>query len=70
MKMNQIRCFDFRFSLIKEHLVEFNQIAMTASDGSHDMINRVVTKDNIGLAALFETKEAIWENGAWICTFD
>ena len=44
-------------------MVEFNQLAMTTADGSHDMLNRVMTKDNIGLAALFETKEAIWENG-------
>ena len=52
-----------RFSLIKEHLVEFNQLAMASADGSHDMLNRVMTKDNIGLAALLECKEGIWENG-------
>ena len=56
-------CWCCRFSLIKEHLVEFNQLAMTTADGSHDMLNRVMTKDNIGLAALFETKGMIWENG-------
>ena len=39
---------------------------MTTADGSHDMLNRVMTKDNIGLAALFETKETIWENGKWL----
>jgi CCR4-NOT transcription complex subunit 6 len=44
-------------------LVEFNQLAIEAADGSHDMINRVMTKDNIGLAALLETTEAIWQNG-------
>ena len=27
------------------------------------MLNRVMTKDNIGLAALLETKEAAWSNG-------
>lgn len=52
-----------KFSLIKEHLVEFNQLAIETAEGSHDMINRVMTKDNIGLAALLETKEAVWENG-------
>ncbi len=60
-------CKCSRFSLIKEHLIEFNQLAMTAAEGSHDMLNRVMTKDNIGLAALFETKEDIWENGKFGC---
>ena len=55
--------FCYRFNLLKEHLVEFNQLAMSNADGSHDMINRVMTKDNIALAALLETKEAAWENG-------
>ena len=55
--------FFFRFSLIKEHLIEFNQLAMASADGSHDMINRVMTKDNIGLSALLECKEGIWDNG-------
>ncbi|XP_041364150.1 uncharacterized protein LOC121379569 isoform X1 [Gigantopelta aegis] len=52
-----------KFSLIKEHLIEFNQIAMANAEGSDDMLNRVMTKDNIGLAAILETKEAIYENG-------
>jgi CCR4-NOT transcription complex subunit 6 len=53
-----------KFSLIKEHLLEFNKLAMSTAEGSHDMINRVMTKDNIALAALLETKESIWENGS------
>ena len=53
----------FRFSLIKEHLIEFNRLAMSTAEGSHDMLNRVMTKDNIGLAALLETKDQLWENG-------
>lgn len=52
-----------KFALVKEHLIEFNQLAMGHADGSHDMLNRVMTKDNIGLAALLETKEEIWQNG-------
>lgn len=52
-----------KFSLLKEHLIEFNKLAMSNAEGSHDMINRVMTKDNIGLAALLETKDTIWENG-------
>ncbi|KAK8399754.1 hypothetical protein O3P69_003646 [Scylla paramamosain] len=51
-----------KFTLIKERLIEFNQLAMANHDGSEDMLNRVMTKDNIGLAALLETKEAAWEN--------
>lgn len=54
---------DRRFSLIKNHLVEFNQLAMANSEGSDHMLNRVMPKDNIGLAALLKTKEAAWENG-------
>ena len=46
--------------MVKEHLIEFNQLAMANHDGSEDMLNRVMTKDNIGLAALLETREAAW----------
>lgn len=67
----------FRFSLIKEHLIEFNQLAMANSEGSDNMLNRVMPKDNIGLAALLKTKEAAWENGRltiwylnWIAPFN
>ncbi|KAH9636108.1 hypothetical protein HF086_008408 [Spodoptera exigua] len=52
-----------RFALVKEHLIEFNQLAMANSEGSDNMLNRVMPKDNIGLAALIKTKEAAWENG-------
>jgi CCR4-NOT transcription complex subunit 6 len=55
--------FHFRFTLVKEHLIEFNQLAMANAEGSDDMLNRVMTKDNIGLAALLETKEGAYENG-------
>ncbi|XP_071515621.1 uncharacterized protein [Panulirus ornatus] len=51
-----------KFTLVKERLIEFNQLAMANHDGNEDMLNRVMTKDNIGLAALLETKEAAWEN--------
>ena len=36
-----------RFILLREYLVEFNELAKEAAQGSHDMINRVMTKDNI-----------------------
>lgn len=45
-----------RFSIVKDYLIEFNQIAMATAEGSEDMLNRVMTKDNIGLAALLEVK--------------
>lgn len=50
-----------KFSLIKEHLVEFNQLAMANAEGSDHMLNRVMPKDNIGLAALLKVKESAWE---------
>ncbi|XP_013381924.1 uncharacterized protein LOC106152755 isoform X2 [Lingula anatina] len=52
-----------KFGLSKEYLIEFNQLAMANAEGSDDMLNRVMTKDNIGLAALLETKEGVFENG-------
>jgi len=54
--------FFSRFTLIKEHLIEFNQLAMANSSGSDDMLNRVMPRDNIGLAALLKTNETAWEN--------
>lgn len=50
-----------KFSLIKETLVEFNQLAMANSEGSDNMLNRVMPKDNIGLAALLKVKENAWD---------
>nr|CAG4647916.1 EOG090X06K5 [Moina brachiata]SVE93022.1 EOG090X06K5 [Moina brachiata] len=52
-----------KFSLVYDHLIEFNQLALANAEGSDDMLNRVMTKDNIGLAALLETKEGAWSNG-------
>ena len=47
-----------RFSLVKEYLVEFNKLAMAHAQGAEDMLNRVMTKDNIGIVALLEMKES------------
>lgn len=41
--------------------MEFNQLAMANAEGSDNMLNRVMTKDNIGLAALLQTKESAFE---------
>lgn len=35
---------------------------MANSSGSDDMLNRVMPRDNIGLAALLKTNETAWEN--------
>ncbi|XP_074038290.1 CCR4-NOT transcription complex subunit 6-like twin isoform X2 [Leptinotarsa decemlineata] len=51
-----------KFTLVKEHLVEFNQLAMASADGLEHMLNRVMPKDNIGLAALLQTTEGAWDN--------
>ncbi len=53
-----------KFRLVKHSLVEFNQLAMSAANGvaCHDMMNRVMTKDNIGLLACLETKEEIYSH--------
>lgn len=64
MNYNQLNSFlfyYFRFTLLKEHLVEFNQLAMANAEGSDNMLNRVMPKDNIGLAALLKVKENAWE---------
>ena len=56
-----------RFKLITKHVIEFNQLAIANAEGSENILNRVMTKDNIGLCALLETKEDIWDNGKLIC---
>lgn len=53
--------FCFRFTLIQNHTVEFNQLAMANSDGSEAMLNRVMTKDNIGVAILLELQKDSFE---------
>ena len=34
--------------------MEFNQLAIANSEGADDMLNRVMTKDNVGLVALLK----------------
>uniref|UniRef100_A0A8C8F2Z0 poly(A)-specific ribonuclease n=1 Tax=Oncorhynchus tshawytscha TaxID=74940 RepID=A0A8C8F2Z0_ONCTS len=52
-----------KFSLVQKHTVEFNQLAMANSEGSEAMLNRVMTKDNIGVAALLEVKKVLTPYG-------
>ena len=56
-------CCCCRFSLLKEHLVEFNQLAAAHAEGSDDMVNRVMQRDNIGIMALLEMVEPVEELG-------
>jgi len=59
-----------RFSLVQKHTVEFNQLAMANSEGSEAMLNRVMTKDNIGVAVLLELqKEVIEQSGQFSISF-
>lgn len=53
--------FAFRFSAVQKHTVEFNQLAMANSEGSEAMLNRVMTKDNIGVAVLLEVRKEMME---------
>uniref|UniRef100_A0A8C2E316 poly(A)-specific ribonuclease n=1 Tax=Cyprinus carpio TaxID=7962 RepID=A0A8C2E316_CYPCA len=53
-----------KFSLVQKHTVEFNQLAMANSEGSEAMLNRVMTKDNIGVAVLLELRKEIMEQSA------
>lgn len=65
-------CLGNRFSLVQKHTVEFNQLAMANSEGSEVMLNRVMTKDNIGVAVLLELhKETIEQSGLYLiyCSF-
>ncbi|KAK3523570.1 hypothetical protein QTP70_002480 [Hemibagrus guttatus] len=50
-----------KFSIVQKHTVEFNQLAMANSEGSEVMLNRVMTKDNIGVAVLLELRKEIIE---------
>ncbi|NXL94316.1 CNOT6 protein, partial [Alectura lathami] len=50
-----------QFTLVQKHTVEFNQLAMANSEGSEAMLNRVMTKDNIGVAVLLELRKELIE---------
>ncbi|XP_062035926.1 CCR4-NOT transcription complex subunit 6-like [Lepus europaeus] len=52
-----------KFTLVQKHTVEFNQVAMVNSDGSEAMLNRVMTKDNIGVAVVLEVHKELFGAG-------
>lgn len=56
-----LHLFISRFSAVQKHTVEFNQLAMANSEGSEAMLNRVMTKDNIGVAVLLEVRKEMME---------
>lgn len=58
-----------RFSAVQKHTVEFNQLAMANSEGSEAMLNRVMTKDNIGVAVLLEVRKEMMEVSCELTTF-
>ena len=60
------RCW-CRFRSLSQHPIEFNQVAIETADGQRDMINRVMTKDNVGLAVMLETTDAVWNKGQGSC---
>ena len=47
--------------MVDQHLIEFNQLAMSNTDShaSEAMLNRVMIRDNIGLAVLLELREEV-----------
>lgn len=49
--------------MVQKHTVEFNQVAMANSEGSEVMLNRVMTKDNIGVAVLLEVNKDMFSGG-------
>lgn len=49
--------------MVQKHTVEFNQVAMANSEGSEVMLNRVMTKDNIGVAVLLEVNKDMFSSG-------
>ncbi|KAK6312699.1 hypothetical protein J4Q44_G00160460 [Coregonus suidteri] len=52
-----------KFTPVQKHTVEFNQVAMANSEGSEVMLNRVMTKDNIGVAVLLEVNKDMFSGG-------
>ncbi|KAM6954140.1 CCR4-NOT transcription complex subunit 6-like [Aplochiton taeniatus] len=52
-----------KFTVVQKHTVEFNQVAMANSEGSEVMLNRVMTKDNIGVAVLLEVNKEQFSGG-------
>ncbi|KAL5261047.1 hypothetical protein ACHWQZ_G006933 [Mnemiopsis leidyi] len=46
-----------KFGLHKEKFIDYSQLAIANAEGADDMINRVQTKDNIGIVCCLDIKE-------------
>lgn len=62
--------YSSRFTVVQKHMVEFSQVALANASGSEDMLNRVMTKDNVGVAVLLEVNKEMFTGGegaaAWL----
>ncbi|XP_061760917.1 CCR4-NOT transcription complex subunit 6-like isoform X2 [Nerophis ophidion] len=52
-----------KFRVVQKHTVEFNQVAMANCEGSEVMLNRVMTKDNVGVAVLLQLNNHLFSGG-------
>ncbi len=60
MRTNPGFPLNFRFDLEEEKLIEFTQLAIAKAEGSDEMLNRVMTRDNIALAAVLKIKDSVY----------
>lgn len=51
-----------KFELDNENLIEFTRLAMAKAEGNEQMLNRVMTRDNIALVAVFRLRPNIYQN--------
>lgn len=52
-----------KFRMVKQHLVEFAQVAILKAHQSDGIINRVMPKDNIALLSTMEVLPGVYKNG-------
>ncbi|CAD6242587.1 GSCOCG00009526001-RA-CDS, partial [Cotesia congregata] len=52
-----------KFSFVSSRLVEYKTLALQSRADSSDMLNRVWSRDNIGLLAVLKTTAAAWTGG-------
>ncbi|KRZ14101.1 CCR4-NOT transcription complex subunit 6 [Trichinella zimbabwensis] len=53
-----------KFELEKKHLIEFTQLAIANANGCQQMLNRVMTRDNIALAAVLQPTTCVLRNSS------
>lgn len=52
-----------KFDLDSEHVIEFTRLAIAKAEGNEQMLNRVMTRDNIALVAVFKIRSHVYPNG-------